>query len=240
MCDLSLSYLFQIYTATPLVFTHMYRVFISVLIKYLEWRCCEIELSRCTLISLWEQGGQTGQRDLEPPTWLLERHLLPTQILQKILRQSFQPRQLRDRRRINGRPHNRHWGFSPLSPSRPSVLVRLAHDGHRWIGGQSRKETEQREGFLCYCGCNSPFPSFTVPLVCICPPLPHRHWTGARWQLNKIIIICKQKRNLYTSCFFFLLFNESSFLKWYSPINKNRRGLLLPPETLLHFSSFYT
>ncbi len=30
MCDLSLSYLFQIYTATPFVFTHMYRVFISV------------------------------------------------------------------------------------------------------------------------------------------------------------------------------------------------------------------
>lgn len=51
MCDLSLSY-FQIYTATPLVFTHMYRAFISVWIKYLEWRCCEIELSECTLISL--------------------------------------------------------------------------------------------------------------------------------------------------------------------------------------------
>lgn len=44
MCDLSLSYLFQIYTATPLVFTNMYRLLISVLIKYLEWRCCEIEL----------------------------------------------------------------------------------------------------------------------------------------------------------------------------------------------------
>lgn len=52
MCDLSLSYLIQIYTATPLVFTHMYRVFISVLIKYLEWRCCENELSKCTLTSL--------------------------------------------------------------------------------------------------------------------------------------------------------------------------------------------
>lgn len=45
MCDLSLSYLFQIYTATPLVFTYIYS---SVLIKYLEWRCCEIELSKCT------------------------------------------------------------------------------------------------------------------------------------------------------------------------------------------------
>lgn len=30
---------------------------------------------------------------------LLERHLLPTQILQKILKQSFQPRQLTDRRK---------------------------------------------------------------------------------------------------------------------------------------------
>lgn len=47
-----LSYLFQIYTATPLVFTYMYKVFISALIKYLEWRCCEIELSKCTLASL--------------------------------------------------------------------------------------------------------------------------------------------------------------------------------------------
>lgn len=28
MCDLSLSYLFQIYTATPLVFTDMYKVII--------------------------------------------------------------------------------------------------------------------------------------------------------------------------------------------------------------------
>lgn len=45
MCDLSLSYLFQIYTATPLVFTRMYSVFVSASIKYLKWRCCEIELS---------------------------------------------------------------------------------------------------------------------------------------------------------------------------------------------------
>ena len=47
-----------------------------------------------------------------------------------------------------------------------------AYDGRRWIGGQSRKETEQREGFLCYCGCNSPFPSklfLYCPLsVCLC------------------------------------------------------------------------
>lgn len=45
MCDLSLSYLFQIYTATPLVFTRMYSVFVSASIKYLKWRCCEIEHS---------------------------------------------------------------------------------------------------------------------------------------------------------------------------------------------------
>lgn len=101
MCDLSLSYLFQIYTATPLLFTHMYKVFISVLIKYLEWRCCEIELSKCTLTSLWDLRTRRSNwaARLGASTRLIERHLLPTQILQKILKQSFQPSQLRDRRK---------------------------------------------------------------------------------------------------------------------------------------------
>lgn len=88
MCDLSLSYLFQIYTATPLVFTHMYRVFISVLIKYLEWRCCEIELFRCTLpFEILEQGGQTGQRDLEPPNGPLKGTCYQLKYCKKILKQ---------------------------------------------------------------------------------------------------------------------------------------------------------
>lgn len=52
MCDLSLSYSFQIYTATPSVFTHMYRLFVSVSMDYTERRCCEIELFKCTLTSL--------------------------------------------------------------------------------------------------------------------------------------------------------------------------------------------
>lgn len=101
MCDLSLSYLFQIYTATPLVFTHIYRLFISVLIKYREWRCCEIELFKCTLISLWDLRTRRSNwaARLGALTRLLERHLLPNQILQKILKQSIRPRQLRDRRK---------------------------------------------------------------------------------------------------------------------------------------------
>ncbi len=66
----------------------------------------------------------------------------------------------------NGRPQSRHWGFCPLSPSRPSVLVRLAYDGRRWIGGQSRIETKQWEGSLCHCGSNGPFPS---KLFLYCP-----------------------------------------------------------------------
>ena len=59
---------------------------------------------------------------------LVERHLLPTQILQKILKQSFQPRQLRDRKKkMEG--HIVGTGVSVPSPppSRPNVLVRLAH-----------------------------------------------------------------------------------------------------------------
>lgn len=46
----------------------------------------------------------------------------------------FQPRQLRDRRKkMEG--HIVGTGFLSPLPLRPNVLVRLAHDGHRWIDG---------------------------------------------------------------------------------------------------------
>lgn len=172
---MSLSYLFQIYTATPLVFTHMYRVFISVLIKYLEWRCCESELSKCTLISLWDLRTRRSNwaARLGAPRRLLERHLLPTQILQKILKQRFQPRQLRDRRKkMEG--HVVGTGVSVPSPLQAKCFGKAGAwrpQVDRW----AKLEREQREGFL-YCGCNSPFPSkpfFDCPLNVYLPlPLP--------------------------------------------------------------------
>lgn len=102
-----------------------------------------------------------------------------------------------------GRPHSRHWGFCRLGPPGQSVLVRLANDGHRWIGGQSRN---QSKGFTL-----SPWLQQSISLRNL-PLLSPRHWTGPRWQYNKIIIISKQQqKHLYTSCFFFL-FGDSSFL----------------------------
>lgn len=44
MCDLSLSYSFQIYTATPSVFTHMYRLFASVAMDTLSGVAVKVNL----------------------------------------------------------------------------------------------------------------------------------------------------------------------------------------------------
>lgn len=132
--------------------------------KYLKWRCCEIELF--TLISLWDLRTRRSNwaARLGALMRLLERHLLPTQILQKILKQSFQPRQLTDRRKkMEG--HIVGTGVSVPSPLRPCVLVRLAYDGHRWIGGQSRIERKQREDPLCLLWLQQSISLKTLPLL---------------------------------------------------------------------------
>ena len=167
MCDLSLSYLSQIYTATPLVFTHIYRVFISVLIKYLEWCCCEIELSRCTLISLWDLRTRRSNwaARLGASTRLLERHLLPTQILQKILKQSFQPRQLRQEKKMEG--HIVGTGVSVPSPLQAKCFGKAGAwrpQVDRWAKPERDRATVAATGHF------PRNPSFTVPLICICPP----------------------------------------------------------------------
>lgn len=221
MCDLSLSYLFQIYTATPLVFTHMYRVLISVSIKYLEWRCCEIELFKCTLISLWDLRTRRSNwaARLGASTRLLERHLLPTQILQKILKQSFQPRQLRDRRRKkNGRPHSRHWGFCPLLPLQAKCFCKAGAWRPQvdwWAKPERDKAKKQGGGWFSLLlwlqqSISPQNSSFIVPLMCICTPTdteqePADNSTKSKSSVNKK----EKKKNLYTGCFvlfFCLLF----------------------------------
>lgn len=63
---MSLSYLFQIYTATPLVFTHMYRVFICVVIKYLGWCCCEIQMYTKIPLRLENKEVKVGSATWSP------------------------------------------------------------------------------------------------------------------------------------------------------------------------------
>lgn len=96
MYDLSLSYLFQIYTATPLVFTYMYKVVFWS--NTLNGVAVKLNFLNVHPFEIWEHGGQTGQRDLEPneAQWKGTCYQLK---YCKLLEPSFQPRQLTDRRK---------------------------------------------------------------------------------------------------------------------------------------------
>lgn len=116
-----------------------------------------------------------GQRDSEP--WLLQRHLLPTQILQKLLKQTFQPRQLTDRRtKMQG--HMLGTGASVPSPLQAKCFGKAGT--WRLIGGQCWKD---RESFL------SPWLQQSISLRALRRVSVHSCWTGTRRQFNEIIII---------------------------------------------------
>lgn len=129
-----------------------------VLIKYLEWRCCEIELSKCT--SLWDlRTRRSNWAARLGASWgSVERHLLPTQILQTPRTELSATTTDRQEKTMEG--HVVGTGVGPLS-LQANDLVRLAWDGHRWWIRDWAKG-----------GCTS-HPPFTVRSIC---PI---HSTGA-------------------------------------------------------------
>lgn len=119
-----------------------------------------------TLISLWDWAARLGASTRR----LLKRHLLPTQILQKILKQSFQPRQLRDRTKMEG--HIVGTGVSVPSPLQAKCFGKAG----AWRPQVDRRAKPGRdtakEGFSVTVAATVRFPQkrcFTVPLKCICP-----------------------------------------------------------------------
>lgn len=138
MCDLSFKLLISnIHSDSFSIY--MYVQSIHFCFDQIPWMVLLWNWSLNVHISLWDLRTRRSNWAAQLGAWtqLLERHLLPTQILQKIVKQSFQPRK-RDRRKgkqtnKNKEGHIVGTGVSaPSSPPGQVFLVRLACDGHRW------------------------------------------------------------------------------------------------------------
>lgn len=138
MCDLSFKLLISnIHSDSFSIY--MYVQSIHFCFDQIPWMALLWNWSLNVHISLWDLRTRRSNWAAQLGAWtqLLERHLLPTQILQKIVKQSFQPRK-RDRRKgkqtnKNKEGHIVGTGVSaPSSPPGQVFLVRLACDGHRW------------------------------------------------------------------------------------------------------------
>lgn len=107
MCDLSLSYLFQIYTATPLVFTYIYKVVFWS--NTLNGVAVKLNFLNVHPFEIWEHGGQTGQHDSERKA-LATNSNTANSSNRAFSHDNWQTGE------NNGRPRSRHWGWSPLPP----------------------------------------------------------------------------------------------------------------------------
>lgn len=97
MCDLSLSYLFQIYTATPLVFIYTYIQSIHFCFDQIPRMVKLGSATRSLNTAALEKALATNSNTAKDPQ---------TELSAKTT----------ERQNKNGRPHSRHWGFCPLSP----------------------------------------------------------------------------------------------------------------------------
>lgn len=179
----------------------MYVQSIHFCFDQISWMALLWNLTLNVHISLWDLRTRRSNWAARLGLWtqLLERHLLPTEILQTILKLSFQPRQLRNRRKkMQG--HIVGTGVSVPSPLQAKCFGK-AGAWRPQVEKWAKLEGDTAKGRVSFCYSSAQqFISLKPFLYCpfnVCAPTDTEQ--KARRQVNKIILICKQT-NLYTGC----------------------------------------